>query len=300
MIVSGILAADDNGWLFLALVVVGALVLAWFFVHVRAVERAGGEPLLSTSLFRNRTSNLGMVTQNIQWLMLIGVSFTVAAYLQVVRGYDPIQTGVIFTAATIGVLLSSFAAQRLAQRHPQRTLIIAGFVLTIAGIAVFLVMVGRNPAVWAFAPGLFLIGVGVGVMLTPSVNVVQSSFGDEQQGEISGLSRSVSNLGSSLGTAIAGTILVAGLSSHAYGLAMAVLAGIGVLGLVAAALLPRGQTGTPTAAPAPRGSDPAHVPGTVEGRSTSPQMPAPRAGGRGPAADRHSRPPGRQATGGAS
>jgi predicted MFS family arabinose efflux permease len=76
-------------------------------------------------------------------------------------------------------------------------------------------------------------------MLTPSVNVVQSSFGEQQQGEISGLSRSVSNLGSSLGTAIAGTILVAGLTTHAYGLAMAVLAGIGVVGLVAAAFLPR-------------------------------------------------------------
>ena len=49
-------------------------------------------------------------------------------------------------------------------------------------------------------------------MLTPSVNVVQSSFPEEQQGEISGLSRSVSNLGSSLGTAIAGTILVAAVS----------------------------------------------------------------------------------------
>ena len=52
-------------------------------------------------------------------------------------------------------------------------------------------------------------------MLTPSVNVVQSSFPEDQQGEISGLSRSVSNLGSSLGTAIAGTILVAGLTSGA-------------------------------------------------------------------------------------
>ena len=112
----------------------------------------------------------------------------------------------------------------------QRTLIIAGFVLTIAGIGIFLAMVGRNPSVWAFAPGLFLIGLGVGLMLTPSVNVVQSSFGEEQQGEISGLSRSVSNLGSSLGTAIAGTILVAGIAAtpeRAYGLAMAVLAVIG-------------------------------------------------------------------------
>jgi MFS family permease len=243
---------------------------------VRAVERAGGEPLLSTSLFRNRTANLGMVTQNIQWLMLIGTSFTVAAYLQVVRGYGPIQTGVIFTAATVGVLISSLAAQRLAQRRAQRTLIIAGFVLTIAGIGIFLTMVGRHPGVWAFAPGLLVIGLGIGVMLTPSVNVVQSSFGEAQQGEISGLSRSVSNLGSSMGTAIAGTILVAGLTAHAYGLAMAVLAGIGVIGLVAAALLPRGRTAAPTETRPPEGSDPAHEPGTAERESARARLPAPR------------------------
>jgi nitrate/nitrite transporter NarK len=82
-------------------------------------------------------------------------------------------------------------------------------------------------------------------MLTPSVNVVQSSFPDEQQGEISGLSRSVSNLGSSFGTAIAGTILVAGITAtpgRSYALAMAVLAVVGLGGLVAAALLPRAIT----------------------------------------------------------
>ena len=62
-------------------------------------------------------------------------------------------------------------------------------------------------------PGLLLIGLGLGGMLTPSVNVVQSSFPEELQGEISGLSRSMSNLGSSFGTAIAGTILVSVVAS---------------------------------------------------------------------------------------
>jgi predicted MFS family arabinose efflux permease len=75
-------------------------------------------------------------------------------------------------------------------------------------------------------------------MLTPSVNVVQSSFPEERQGEISGLSRSVSNLGSSLGTAIAGTILVSGLTDQSYGFAMISLAVVGVIGLVAAMFLP--------------------------------------------------------------
>jgi MFS family permease len=240
LVVLGILATDDSIWLMAGLVGAGSLVLLWFFLSVRAKERAGEEPLLSTSLFRNRTSNIALVTQNTQWLVLMGVSFVVAAYLQVVRGYDAIETGVIFTAATAGILVSSLAAERLAKRRAQRTLILAGFGVTIVGILVLLSLVRGTPSAWAFAPGLLLIGLGLGVMLTPSVNVVQSSFGEELQGEISGLSRSVSNLGSSLGTAVAGTILVAGIAAgdRAYGYAMLVLAGVAVIGLVAALFLP--------------------------------------------------------------
>jgi MFS family permease len=263
LVVMGILAADNNGWLMLALLVAGALVLAWFFRSVRAKERAGKEPLLPTVLFRNRTSNLALVTQNIQWLLLIGVSFVVAAYLQVVRGYDAIQTGVIFTAATVGLLASSLAAERLAGRRAQRTLIMAGFLVTIAGIGVLLAMVTGSHSAWDFAPGLLLIGLGLGVMLTPSINVVQSSFPEELQGEISGLSRSVSNLGSCLGTAIAGTILVAGITAtpqRAYGLAMIVLAAVGLLGLLAAAFLPR--TRAPADAPHPGHESPPEPLGT--------------------------------------
>jgi MFS family permease len=244
ILVMGILAADNNLLLTLILLAVAALVLAGFFVHVRAMERDHKEPLLSTGLFRNRTSNLALVTQNVQWLVLLGTSFTVSAYLQVVRGYNAIQTGAIFTAATAGILASSLAAERLAKKYEQRTLIMAGFVVTIAGIAVLLALVAGSPSVWAFAPGLLLIGLGVGVMLTPSVNVVQSAFPENLQGEISGLSRSVSNLGSSLGTAIAGTILVAGLTTHAYGAAMIVLGAIGLVGLAAAVFLPAARSQT--------------------------------------------------------
>ena len=254
LVVMGILAADDNLWLTLALMVAGALVLVGFFLTVRAKERAGEEPLLSTALFRNRTSNLGLVTQNTQWLMLIGASFVVSAYLQVVRGYDAIETGVIFTAATVGLLISSIAAERLAKRRPQRTLILAGFVVTLVGIGVLLALVSGSPSAWAFAPGLLVIGLGIGAMLTPSVNVVQSSFPEHLQGEISGLSRSVSNLGSSLGAAIAGTILVAGLTSdpdRSYALAMVALAVIGLVGLVASVFLPK-DLAPPTVPPTPR------------------------------------------------
>ena len=241
LLVTGILATDTNGWAALALIAAGVMVLGWFYATIRAAEHAGREPLLSTDLFRNRTSNLGMITQNTQWLLLTGVSFVVAAYLQVVLGYDAIQTGVIFTAETGGLLVASLAAGPLARRFAQRALIVTGFPLTIAGILLLVAMGGATTSVWAFVPGLLLIGLGLGLMLTPSVNVVQSSFGEAQQGEISGLSRSLSNLGSSMGAAIAGTILVAGITTtpeRGYGLALIVLSSIGVLGLVAAILIP--------------------------------------------------------------
>ena len=238
LVVMGVLAADNDLALMAVLLTVGAIVLAMFFLHIRARERRHEEPLLSTGLFRNRTSNLGLVTQNVQWLMLLGTAFVVSAYLQVVRGYNAIQTGVIFTAATGGILLSSLAAERLAKKYAQRTLIMAGFITTIAGVVVLLALVKGSPSAWAFAPGLLLIGLGVGVMLTPSVNVVQSAFPEEQQGEISGLSRCISNLGSSLGTAVAGTILVSGLTNRSYAASMIVLAIIGIVGLGAALFLP--------------------------------------------------------------
>jgi MFS family permease len=238
LVVMGVLSADNDLALMAVLLVVGAVFLAVFFFHIRSRERRHEEPLLSTGLFRNRTSNLGLVTQNVQWLMLMGTAFVVSAYLQVVRGYNAIQTGVIFTAATGGILLSSLAAERLAKRYAQRTLIMAGFITTIAGVLVLLALVKGSPSPWAFAPGLLLIGLGVGVMLTPSVNVVQSAFPEAQQGEISGLSRCISNLGSSLGTAVAGTILVSGLTNRSYAASMIVLALIGISGLGAALLLP--------------------------------------------------------------
>jgi len=239
-VVFGILQAGTNNVLFAVFLVLGVAFLIAFYLYIRARERRGKEPLLSTGLFKNRTSNLALVTQNMQWLLLMGVSFVVSVFLQTVRGYSAIGTGVVFTAATVGVLVSSFAAARLAKKFSQRTLIVSGFVVTLAGIGLLLAFVHNSSRVVAFVPGLLLIGLGLGVMLTPSVNVVQSSFPEALQGEISGLSRSVSNLGSTFGTAIAGTILVSvvALGTKSYGVAMIALGLFGLIGLLAALRLP--------------------------------------------------------------
>jgi MFS family permease len=247
-VVFGILQAGNNNTLLIICLVLGVGFLAACYRYIRTRERAGKEPLLSTGLFHNRVSNLGLITQNLQWLLLMGVSFVVSVFLQTERHYSAIKTGVIFTSATLGILASSLGAERMAGRRQQKTLIAAGFTGTAVGIGLLLVLVkAASSSAWAFAPGLLLIGLGVGVMLTPSVNLVQSAFGDEQQGEISGLSRAVSNLGSSFGTAIAGTILVSDLASGngSYVAAMIVLAVVSLLGLALATRLPANPVSAP-------------------------------------------------------
>jgi MFS family permease len=231
-------------WLFVA---IGALFLLWFFLHVRAGEKKGREVLLPLRLFRNKVANLGLGTQTIQWLILQGSFFVVSVYLQEVWKYNAIQTGLLLTPATAGILITSAAADRFARRHPQRWLIIAGFLMTAVGMVLLLALVRAHSAIWTWVPGLLLFGGGVGVMLTSSVNVVQSSFPDSDQGEISGLSRSVSNLGSSLGTALVGSVLVAVKlpEGKPFAVALTVMLVIALIGLVLAVLIPREQAEAP-------------------------------------------------------
>src|SRR5262249_52197778 len=89
-LVFAILQIGTENVLAVVFAAVGAVFLVAFFIYIRRRERAGKEVLLSTGLFKNRTSDLALVTQNIQWLMLMGTSFVVAVYLQEVRGYNAI------------------------------------------------------------------------------------------------------------------------------------------------------------------------------------------------------------------
>jgi MFS family permease len=233
-------------WLFVA---IGALFLVWFFLHVRSNEKNGRDVLLPLRLFRNRIANLGLATQTIQWLILQGSFFAVSVYLQEVWHYNAIQTGLMLTPATIGILAASAGAGRFARRHPQRWLIIAGFLSTAVGMILLLALVRQHSSIFSWIPGLLLFGAGIGVMLTSSVNVVQSSFPDSDQGDISGLSRSVSNLGSSLGTALVGSVLVAVKLpvGKPFAVALATMLVITLIGLVIAVLIPRQEAAAPAA-----------------------------------------------------
>jgi MFS family permease len=159
----------------------------------------------------NRNANLGLVTQAANWFMLIGTSFVVSVFLQVSLEQSALRTGLYLMPATIGILLASWRVGRLARRYSPRALLVAGFLVAIVGTVLMIVMGNAQGSGWLLAPGLFLSGLGLGIVEPTSVNGVQSSMPERDQGEISGVSRSVSNLGSSLGTAVAGGVLISAL-----------------------------------------------------------------------------------------
>jgi MFS family permease len=233
-IVLGFLQAGDYGWFrarqdfaiggnvlleegsispVVVLIGIGLASLFLFALHIRRAERRGDEPLVPARVFRSRLTNLGLVTQNSQWFIMIGTFFVVSVFLQVSRGYNAIETGLMLTPATAGILLSSSRVSIMLTRFSPRTVIRLGFLVTLAGIAMLVLLERVTDSTLAFAPGLLLIGFGAGSMLTISVDVVQASVPEADQGALSGVSRSVSNLGSSMGTALAGSVLVAAIIS---------------------------------------------------------------------------------------
>ncbi|HEV2376178.1 MAG TPA: MFS transporter [Streptosporangiaceae bacterium] len=260
-------------WVFVA---IGVAFLAWFFLHVRSAERKGRDVLLPLRLFRNKTSNLGLGTQTIQWLILQGSFFALSVYLQEVDHYDAVQTGLMLTPATVGILAASAGADRFARRHSQRWLIIVGFLITALGMLALLALVRAHSGIVTWIPGLLLFGAGVGVMLTSSVNVVQSSFPGPEQGEISGLSRSVSNLGSSFGTALVGSVLVAVTmpAGHPFAVALTVMLVFALIGLVISVLIPRVPVTPEPGVPVTPGR--ADDTATAPGQRTGPGRPVPR------------------------
>ena len=163
-----------------------------------------------------------------------------SVFLQTVRGYSAIETGLILTPATIGILVSSMGSGRLAKRFPQAVIIRAGFVPHRSpGVVLLLALADMRPRTLdRLAPGLLLVGLGVGAMLTSSVNVVQSSFPEATGRDLRALAERLEP-GSSFGVAIAGSVIVSSLvtGNEGYAAALVVLIAFGAVGLVAALLL---------------------------------------------------------------
>lgn len=215
----GFLAPKDSpveplGFSLAVFVVIGGALLLWaFVVWSRHREAQGRDPLVHLRLFEVlplRSGLVGLFTQN---LVLMGVFFVVPLYLQLVIGLDALDTGLRMLPISITMFLFSAIGSRLSARVSVRTIVRTGLAVSTLAIVVLIATVDAQLNDLGFAVSMALLGVGMGLIVSQLGNVVQSSVDASGRGEAGGLQYTGQQLGSSVGVALIGAIVLAGLTN---------------------------------------------------------------------------------------
>jgi EmrB/QacA subfamily drug resistance transporter len=223
--VLGVLQASNWGWLQprdspvepfgLALtpfvIAAGALILAGFVAWERRREERGEDPLIHLGLLRRPALRSGVAMLVSQNLILMGVFFTVPLFLQIVHGLDALETGVRMLPASVGLFASAVVGSALAKRFSARALVRVGLAVAFVSTLLLLDTVDTTLDDTAFLIAMGVLGVGMGLIVSQLGNVVQSAVDDEDRSEAGGLQNTAAQLGSSLGTALLGAIVISGL-----------------------------------------------------------------------------------------
>jgi MFS family permease len=193
---------------------VGGLVLIWaFFEWERYQERRGGDPLVRPSMLRNSQLVGGLSLFFFQFLVQMGVFFVVPLYLSVVLALSAVQTGARLLPLSLALLVAAVGIPRFLPRVPARRVVRAGFGTLTVGMVVLIG--GISPSSGAeivFIP-MLLMGLGIGALASQLGALTVSAVPDAQSAEVGGLQNTVTNFGASLGTALAGAVLIGALTT---------------------------------------------------------------------------------------
>ncbi len=225
LVVLGVLEASNWGWLQprsspvepfgFALtpfvIAAGGVVLFAFRLWELRREANGREPLVHLRLLALPRLRAGLVMLVSQNLILMGIFFTVPLFLQVVQGLDALETGVRMLPASAGLFISALIGSALAKRLPARTIVRAGLVIVLIATLLLLDTIEPELDNTSFLIAMGVLGVGMGLIVSQLGNVVQSSVGEEDRSEAGGLQNTAQQLGSSLGTAFLGAVVITGL-----------------------------------------------------------------------------------------
>lgn len=227
LIVYGVLRASSWGWLAprdspvapfgfsLTPFVVGAggVLLAAFRSWERRQEEHGRAPLVHFGLLRRPVLRAGLTTFLGQNLVLMGIFFAIPLYLQIVQGFDALQTGIRMLPTSVALFVTALLGSRLSSRFSPRTIVRAGFLFLLAATAFLLGTIDPQIDTLDFAIAMAVLGVGMGLVVSQLGNVVQSAVEEDDRSEAGGLQYTAQQLGSSLGTALIGAIVITGLAA---------------------------------------------------------------------------------------
>jgi MFS transporter len=209
--------ADGPSWFGLSPVlwlILAGLVLLWlFFEWERRLERAGREPLVRPAMLRNEQLVGGLRMFFFQYFVQSGVFFTVPLFLSVSLGLSAIDTGVRLLPLSITLLLAAAGIPRFRPDANPRAVVRFALVAMLAGTLVLAAGIDRDASASVVTVPLLLLGLGIGALASQLGAVTVSAVPDEQSPEVGGLQNTATNVGASLGTALAGSVLIAALTA---------------------------------------------------------------------------------------
>lgn len=183
-----------------------------FLVLFRSWELRREHPLVRFALFGVPPLRSGLLMLFSQNLILLGLFFVIPLYLQAVQGQSAFETGLRLLPVSITMLVSSMSGPLLTRFASPRTVVRIGLLVLFASSLWLVGTVRPELNDLSFALAMAALGIGMGLLASQLGNVVQSSVGEEDRSEVGGLQYTAQNLGSSLGTALIGAILIGALT----------------------------------------------------------------------------------------
>ncbi|MEU4357097.1 MFS transporter [Streptomyces virginiae] len=225
--VYGVLRSDEWGWfrpkaggpawlgvsLTVWLMLLG-IFLIWLFLRwEHRLVRRRREPLVDPAMLENKQLAGGLTMFFFQYLVMMGVFFVVPLYLSVALGLSALATGARLLPLSVTLLAAAVLIPRFLPDVSPRRVVRLGTLGLLLGAVILMAALDADAGAEVLTVPLLLIGFGMGALASQLGSVTVSAVPQSQSAEVGGVQNAVTNLGSSIGTALAGSIMIAALTS---------------------------------------------------------------------------------------
>ena len=212
-LVLGIHEGPEHGWtstLAVVGVIGGLLALCAFVWWELRQER----PLLDLRVFANRALAGGSLSLLVTFAVMFGLFLAMIQFLQAVLGYSAVRAAVGLLPMAAAMMPLSTVAPQIAKRVGLRVMLAGGGLIMAFGLVLLGTFANADNGYIGILPGLVVLGLGVGLAMSPGTEAITSSLPEERQGVASALNDTVREFGGALGVALMGSLLSAGYSAH--------------------------------------------------------------------------------------
>ncbi|KUN85929.1 multidrug MFS transporter [Streptomyces bungoensis] len=186
----------------LATILAGLAVLTGFVIF----EKRSDHPSLDVTYFKNKVFSAAMAAIALVFFALMGVTFFSVFYIQSVRGYSPLQAGLLMLPLAVAQMIFAPRARLVVDRFGNKAVTAAGLLLVAAMLAMFATFETDTP-LWVLEIIFFLMGTGMAHIMTPTSVVIMQALPREKAGSASALSNTFRQVGGALGIAVLGSVL---------------------------------------------------------------------------------------------